>query len=74
MPKYSEKNRTNISNWKYPGGYFIGDEFVHYKGVDDPKYIQDTKDFHENLGGWWCYIKVPNEFRPSRFKVEKGRY
>tara|TARA_R110002020_G_scaffold210652_1_gene416778 strand:- start:2263 stop:2487 length:225 start_codon:yes stop_codon:yes gene_type:complete len=64
---------NSIPDWKFPGGYYKDDEFIHYKGVEDPMFIKHEKKFHEDsVNGWWWYHGVANKFKPKVFRTRRG--
>lgn len=55
-----------IKDWKWP-----------YKGIDDPRYIEDKeKFFKENGNGWFIYAGVSGHMRPKKYsgKDTSGQY
>tara|TARA_R100000306_G_scaffold3468_1_gene6250 strand:+ start:253 stop:483 length:231 start_codon:yes stop_codon:yes gene_type:complete len=68
-------NFKYIKGWKFPGGYYKDDKYIKYTGEDDPKFIENHKEFIEsNPNGWWVYVCVPDKHRPERFKSKFDRF
>ena len=60
-----------IIDWKFPGGYYEGDTYIRYTGMDDPKFIEAEEELlAKNLNGWWIYVDVASVHKPERFRSE----
>ena len=60
-----------IKDWKFPGGYYEGDTYICYTGMDDPKFIEAEEELlAKNLNGWWIYVDVASVHKPERFRSE----
>ena len=60
-----------IKDWKFPGGYYEGDTYIRYTGMDDPKFIEAEEELiAKNLNGWWIYVDVASVHKPERFRDE----
>jgi hypothetical protein len=74
-PSGQKKKYQYPKGWKFPGGYYKDDVFVHYKGINDPKFIESQKEYIESSpNGWWVYVNVPDKLRPERFKSKFDRF
>ena len=60
-----------VKGWKFPGGYYEGDTYIRYTGMDDPKFIEAEEELlAKNLNGWWIYVDVASVHKPERFRSE----
>ena len=60
-----------VKGWKFPGGYYEGDTYICYTGMDDPKFIKAEEELlAKNLNGWWIYVDVASVHKPERFRSE----